>query len=60
MENLYIDVCFADTRKAYRELGWKAEKTILEMCQDAWNYQMRNSEFDCPAESKDGGITATA
>jgi UDP-glucose 4-epimerase len=70
-----IDVCFADTGKAYRELGWKAEKTILEMCRDAWNYQTRHSEIyvhavkkkktdpektEVSSESEDDSITATA
>lgn len=34
-----IAECYADTGKANRELGWKAEKGIFEMCRDAWNYQ---------------------
>jgi len=38
-----IATCFADTGKAYRELGWKAEKSIFEMCRDAWNYQNRSN-----------------
>ncbi len=28
--------CVAD--KALKELGWKTEKTIEDMCKDSWNY----------------------
>ncbi len=33
-----IAECFADPTKAYKELGWKAEYGIEDMCRDAWNY----------------------
>ena len=33
-----IAQCFASTEKAEKELGWKAEKGLEEMCKDAWNY----------------------
>ena len=33
-----IATCYADTTKAFEELGWKAEKGLEEMCADAWNY----------------------
>ena len=33
-----IEVCFADATKAKEELGWVAEKNIKCMCQDSWNY----------------------
>ncbi|WP_406944838.1 UDP-glucose 4-epimerase GalE [Halobacillus sp. SY10] len=39
-----IPVCFADTRKAFEELGWRAERGINEMCEDAWRWQWRNPE----------------
>ena len=32
---------FADPSKAYRELGWKTEKTVEDMCRDSWNF-MKN------------------
>lgn len=35
---------FADPRKANRELNWKAEKNIWDMCRDAWNYQVRSAK----------------
>ncbi|MEG1702452.1 MAG: UDP-glucose 4-epimerase GalE [Erysipelotrichaceae bacterium] len=33
-----IAACYADTTKAYKELNWKAEKNIEQMCKDSWNY----------------------
>ncbi len=30
---------YADPTKAYKELGWKTEKTIEDICRDAWNYE---------------------
>lgn len=33
-----IAECYADPTKALEELGWKAEKTLDEMCQDAWRF----------------------
>lgn len=37
-----IDKCYADPSKAYKELGWKAEKSLDDMCKDAWNWQKNN------------------
>ena len=34
-----IDSCYADPTKAFNELGFKAEKTIEDMCRDAWNFE---------------------
>ena len=33
-----IGECYADPSKALKELGWKAEKTLEEMCKDSWKY----------------------
>ena len=30
---------YADPTKAETELGWKATKTLEDMCRDSWNYQ---------------------
>jgi UDP-glucose 4-epimerase len=35
-------VSYADTSRAERELGWKAKKTLADMCADAWRWQSRN------------------
>lgn len=37
-----IAVCYADCSKAERELGWKAERGIEEMCVDTWRWQSNN------------------
>lgn len=34
--------CYADPTRAERELGWKAEKGIGDMCKDAWKWQKSN------------------
>jgi UDP-glucose 4-epimerase len=35
-----IAKCWADTKLANELLGWKAERTLEDMCRDAWNWQM--------------------
>lgn len=37
-----IDMCYADPSKAEKELGWKAERGIDKMCEDAWRWQSKN------------------
>lgn len=37
-----LDVCYSDATKAYEELGWKAERGLLEMCEDSWRWQSGN------------------
>ncbi len=34
-----IAICYAATGLAERELGWKAERSIDQMCVDAWRWQ---------------------
>lgn len=34
--------CYADPSKANRELGWKAQYDINEMCEDSWRWQSKN------------------
>jgi UDP-glucose 4-epimerase len=34
--------CYTDPGKARTELGWSAEKTLLEMCADTWRWQQTN------------------
>ena len=33
-----IATCYADTSKAAKLLGWKAERTIDDMCRDSWRF----------------------
>ena len=37
-----IATCYSDASKAERELGWKAENGIREMCADSWKWQSQN------------------
>ena len=37
-----IAECWADPSLAAKELGWKAERGIEEMCADAWRWQSKN------------------
>jgi len=37
-----IPTCYADPAKAYEELGWKAEKTIEDMCRDSYEFIKHN------------------
>lgn len=37
-----VATCYSDASKAERELGWKAEYGIKEMCEDSWRWQSMN------------------
>ena len=37
-----IAICYSDASKAERELGWKAEYDIKDMCADSWRWQSMN------------------
>ena len=37
-----IAICYADPSLAEKELGWRAKKTIRDMCCDAWRWQQHN------------------
>lgn len=37
-----IATCYANADKAYKELGWKAERNLEDMCRDTWNWQKKN------------------
>ena len=37
-----IDICYADSSKAYKELGWITEKTLDDMVSSAYNYVTKN------------------
>jgi len=37
-----IAECYANPAKAFRELEWKAEKTLEDMVRDAWNFEKNN------------------
>ena len=37
-----VAMCYANPKKANKELGWEAKFGIEEMCQDAWRWQSNN------------------
>ena len=37
-----IDACYADPSKAYKEIGFKVEYGIEDMCRDSYNYILKN------------------
>ena len=39
-----IAECYSSPEKAEKELGWKAENGIREMCEDAWRWQSMNPQ----------------
>ena len=39
-----IAECWADTEKAERLLGWKAVYNIDDMCNDSWNFTVKNPD----------------
>ena len=39
-----IGECYADPTKAYKVLGWKAERGLMKMCEDAARWQKNNPD----------------
>ncbi|RJG10758.1 UDP-glucose 4-epimerase, partial [Massilia cavernae] len=39
-----IAQCYADPALAQRLLGWRAQRTLADMCVDTWRWQSRNPE----------------
>ena len=37
-----IAACYSDPKKAYDELGWKAQFDVARMCQDSWRWQSKH------------------
>lgn len=37
-----VPECYADPAKAEQELGWRAERGLIEMCRDSWRWQKNN------------------
>lgn len=37
-----VAMCYADPAYALEKLGWKAERELSEMCEDAWRWQKNN------------------
>ena len=41
-----IASCYCDPSKAERELGWKAQYTLEDMCRDAWRWEKNQAEAE--------------
>ena len=39
-----IAVCYANCDKALKELEWKCERNIEDMCRDTWNFILKNKK----------------
>lgn len=39
-----IAQCYSDPSKAFKVLGWKAQKSLNDMCADSWNWQSKNPD----------------
>ncbi len=39
-----IAACYADPSRAAEKLGWRAEKNLRQMCEDAWRWQSANPD----------------
>jgi UDP-glucose 4-epimerase len=39
-----VAICYADPAKAAALLGWKAERTLADMCADVWRWQRLNPQ----------------
>lgn len=39
-----IATCYSDPEKAQKELDWKAERTLEDMCKDSWRYIQKQME----------------
>lgn len=39
-----VPQCYAAPLKAEKELGWKAERDLKDMCRDSWNWQKNNPQ----------------
>ena len=37
-----IAACYANADKAYREMGFKCSRSIVDACRDSWNWQKNN------------------
>ena len=39
-----VAAVYGDASKAEREMGWKAQYSIDDMCRDSWNWQSKNPD----------------
>ncbi len=41
-----VDECWADPSLANKLLGWSANRTLDQMCEDAWKWEMQRNKFN--------------
>lgn len=41
-----VDACYADASKAEKELGWKAVRTLDDMCRSMWKWQQNSQNVN--------------
>jgi len=39
-----VFACYADARYAEEKLGWKAQYSLRDMCEDTWRWQLKNPQ----------------
>ena len=37
-----VAAMYCNPERAWKELGWKTERSVLEMCEDLWKFQKNN------------------
>jgi UDP-glucose 4-epimerase len=55
-----IAACWADPKKAETELGWKAVRSLEQMCEDSWKWQSGACPQQTLPESRRGNGSAPA
>lgn len=48
--------CWADPSSAQRIIGWRAQKSLIEMCADSWRWQQQNPNGYISFQRKNGEI----
>jgi len=41
-----VGIAISDSSKAWKELGWKTEMSLEDMCRDAWNFELKQLEIE--------------
>lgn len=45
-----VAAMYCNPELAWKELGWKTERSVSEMCEDLWNFQKNNPNGYSPGE----------
>ncbi|KAJ3205566.1 UDP-glucose 4-epimerase 2 [Entophlyctis luteolus] len=52
-----VGIAISDSSKAWRELGWKSEMSLEDMCRDAWSFELKQMKQDMLQLSADAYVT---